>query len=602
MLHRAMEDMPKIPHVSLRENSYHFRLRVPKNIRGKFEYKGNYPNEVTKTLDTSDYKTAKTKAAEVYLYFQRLFAACEIEKDQKAPSHNQLILEDMGDNDMMLIILQWLAISRTSQEEAIINDPNTYTGEKLEEKVQDLKYDIGVYKNDLFNKHYETCRPLAERLLHQNAVKFNSRSSRFKKFKRWLTEAVIEDYYIGIEQIQNNPPPSFFNERFDSTKYEKIGQKEKGMSLGEVIQKFQNDPQENWQGSTKARNISGLELIEDFYGPATLISDIKRDEFGKFQSFLTTLPKSVRARYPRNKYTLKEAIALQRSKDVPLIRSTQRGNYLKMLKRLLTYAYDQELIDRNPVSKFKFVKDYNDIYTRLPLPDEYLIKFITDTPLYTGCKNPTARALEKGTLIPKDHYRFWVPLLSLWTGMRAGECVQLFKSDIGKEGDIDVIYIRPNKEDNQSDSEGNKAYLKRVKNKGSIRFVPIHPTLKKLGFLNFVERQKTSNNDVRLFPNCRPYKNSNSASFTRFFNERYLPHYFPNRKNYVETFHSLRHNYRDALREAELPLDVICALGGWSLDLGIQSRYGSGYKPQKLYDHIEKISYPRIDFSHLYED
>jgi hypothetical protein len=58
------------------------------------------------------------------------------------------------------------------------------------------------------------------------------------------------------------------------------------------------------------------------------------------------------------------------------------------------------------------------------------------------------------------------------------------------------------------------------------------------------------------------------------------------------SFHSFRHNYRDALREAEIGLERVRALGGWRRDSdGEEANYGKGLKAATLDREIEKVRY-----------
>lgn len=66
-------------------------------------------------------------------------------------------------------------------------------------------------------------------------------------------------------------------------------------------------------------------------------------------------------------------------------------------------------------------------------------------------------------------------------------------------------------------------------------------------------------------------------------------------------FHSFRHNYRDALREAEIGLERVRALGGWRRDSdGEEAIYGKGLKAATLYREIGKVRYAGLCLKHLY--
>lgn len=75
--------------------------------------------------------------------------------------------------------------------------------------------------------------------------------------------------------------------------------------------------------------------------------------------------------------------------------------------------------------------------------------------------------------------RFWIPLISLYSGLRLEEICQLLVEDIRKVGNLTVFDIRLT-----ADSG-----FKSLKTESSTRIVPIHPELVRLGFLKFVNKR-----------------------------------------------------------------------------------------------------------------
>ena len=55
------------------------------------------------------------------------------------------------------------------------------------------------------------------------------------------------------------------------------------------------------------------------------------------------------------------------------------------------------------------------------------------------------------------------------------------------------------------------------------------------------------------------------------------------------TAHSLRHTFRDRLREVECPTEIVDQLGGWSSMSSEGIKYGDGYKQKILKDWLHKI-------------
>jgi integrase len=110
---------------------------------------------------------------------------------------------------------------------------------------------------------------------------------------------------------------------------------------------------------------------------------------------------------------------------------------------------------------------------------------------------------------------------------------------------------------------GDEADAKRVKTEAGERFVPVHPELERLGFLRHWQAMKEAGRR-RLFPDLRPGANGYySEPFSQWFG-RYLKAPAVAAYTRKTTFHSLRHNYRDALRDTEMSGEMVRALGGWS--------------------------------------
>ena len=81
--------------------------------------------------------------------------------------------------------------------------------------------------------------------------------------------------------------------------------------------------------------------------------------------------------------------------------------------------------------------------------------------------------------------KFYIPLLGLFTGMRLDEICQLKLEDVYKDGKYDVIRVQI-----LDDTK--------LKNIQSERIIPIHPILKKLGFIDYCDYLKRKKKD-RVF-------------------------------------------------------------------------------------------------------
>ena len=197
---------------------------------------------------------------------------------------------------------------------------------------------------------------------------------------------------------------------------------------------------------------------------------------------------------------------------------------------------------------------------------------------------------------------FWVPLISIFSGMRMGEITPLYLDNIKeirgnhreKRWCFDIVE-EPDRPD------------KKLKTLSSRRIVPIHDTLIDLGLIELIKILKDKNPDrKRLFEELPYGENSYNRNITRFFNQRYLPKLGlkTDRKN----FHSLRHTVSDHLKQKGVDVNYINELLGHTSGNIDLDRYGKGYNPDILFNKcVKKIVYETshtrgIDFKCLRMD
>src|SRR5262249_41100229 len=144
---------------------------------------------------------------------------------------------------------------------------------------------------------------------------------------------------------------------------------------------------------------------------------------------------------------------------------------------------------------------------------------------------------------------------------------------------------------------------KRLKTKQSKRDVPIHPELVRIGFLDFVATRQKDCSSPRLFPELRAGKTGYfSNPFSKWFG-RFVETVLS--RSTDATFHSFRHQFRDATRAARLSVESVARLAGWETGDPNQHRqvfeYGGGEELLRvLAEDIARVEYPGLSLSHLY--
>ena len=186
------------------------------------------------------------------------------------------------------------------------------------------------------------------------------------------------------------------------------------------------------------------------------------------------------------------------------------------------------------------------------------------------------------TKVEKDSsYRYWVPLIGIFSGMRCGEICSLYLDNIreisgnqrSKRWCFDILE-EPNRPD------------KRLKTQSSRRIVPIHDTLLDLGFIDFINLLKKDTKRKRVFEELDYREGTYIRSISRFFNNRYLP--LLGIKTNKNGFHSFRHSVIDHLKQLGVEPHFINELVGHSQGNIDLDRYGKRYNPDILYNKCVK--------------
>jgi len=175
-----------------------------------------------------------------------------------------------------------------------------------------------------------------------------------------------------------------------------------------------------------------------------------------------------------------------------------------------------------------FMRLVEDDSERAPFEADEL-RAIFNTPVFTKGERPKGGQGEAA---------FWLPLLALFGGERLSELAGLRGSDVSRNMMIGAPAIHIHAEAKAG---------KRIKNKKSDRYVPVHPQLIDLGFLDFVaEQARAGGGKAWLFPQVAP-GTTGAASFSKWFG-RYIGTHGVTDAGKV--FHSFRHNFIDAMRMA----------------------------------------------------
>ena len=279
------------------------------------------------------------------------------------------------------------------------------------------------------------------------------------------------------------------------------------ISLLELSNKFIKSRQDRgYSQKTIVDYINSNNLLLEAFGDIP-IDSLTHQHGRNYVELLKRLPSNRKKKYPNQ--SIKQLIEL---KDAQLMSQRTISKHLERVSALINWAIKQGYISQNvfrgklaPIWKVeKIEKHFTNQEMNLILGD----------------------ALKSDSLALNKSERYWVTLLSAYSGARLNEVCQLNVSDIQKTDGIWLMNL-------SSDSDD-----KSIKTEAGNRSVPIHSKLLELEFLNYVTQIKTSNQQ-KLFPNLKKMKSTGCGTMISRWFARYLIKLGIKKKG--KNFHSFRH-------------------------------------------------------------
>ncbi|MFC3643912.1 site-specific integrase [Aquibium oceanicum] len=336
-----------------------------------------------------------------------------------------------------------------------------------------------------------------------------------------------------------------------------------GITLGEAIKRMETDPTRAHLGDTAdAKYVMTFRAMKEVIGPDMPLAAITRADCSAVQELLASIPANVtKLKAYEGCKTLRDIAARAATRnDRKMAVGTVRV-YTHTLSAFFNWSINKGLLTVNPAVRLAPAKGAADISKR-PFTIDEMNKIVAGLGEWS-----------KGGALAG---RRWVPLIAIFSGMRLGEIVGLTVDDIGVRDGVECFILR-------------KTAAKSLKTPGSERVLPVHPELIRLGLLQRVANVRGEGGS-RLFHDL---PGSSQAELSDLFQKRFA--YWQKKVLGINepgvSFHSFRHGFRDALREAGVPIDATRAMGGWARSGGVEERYGQGTRPSTLARWMAVVKY-----------
>lgn len=332
-------------------------------------------------------------------------------------------------------------------------------------------------------------------------------------------------------------------------------------TLADLIAAYKADRWPKLSAASHRAYAPAFRLAEGIIGAATPLDRVDREAGRRLFEQAQALPAGIGKVRALTGLSVSEAIAEGTRLGLPrLAPKTLNDGYLGHLKVFFAWAVREQWMKASPV-------------TGLSVGDATLAEDRRD-PLGENLATVFGGAPWRPRNADANPALYWAPLLGLYHGLRLGEAVGLRADDIGEERGVPVLTVRAGKTANAR------------------RTLPVHPELIRLGFLGLAKARREAG-AVQLFEGQRAdsrgyWGRRVSEDFSALLAARGV-------KTDKVSFHSLRHDFEDALREAGLHGTAMGAyLAGRSQAGRVDAAYGSGYSTDAKAAAIVKVNYPGL--------
>ena len=493
-------------------------------------------------------------------------------------------------------------------------ETNKYDPEKVEDSLksvssreekmkQKLKDDLKSYEGMLDEK--------LEKILNSLDIEYDNKSVNYRQLRRYFIDLYLlrfdfirslinetgrtdDDFRIEVEEkLKVHLFPEFSEQTISRDPIEPIP-----IQQQEPLTSHQKTPLsvgiENYideKGSITIRSVKEVKhslnhLIEE-WGDIP-IGSITREMTTNFKGHIRKIPRN---RKKNPEYRDKDFHELVGMNVKDTISTTTVNKHLGYCSSFFDWSINHGYSDINPFKGMKLKRTVRPRDERDRFSESDLKKIF-------GKENYIHFTKIEG----RRYELYWTPLIGVFSGLRLGEITTLYLDNIKeisgnhreKRWCFDIVE-EPERED------------KHLKTKSSRRIVPIHDTLLKLNFIEFIELLKKKDpSRERLFQELKLSEGNYNKNVSTFFNKRYLPSL--GLKTDKKNFHSFRHTVSDHLKQKGVEPHFINELLGHSSGNIDLERYGKGYNPDILYNKcVKKIFYETshkrgIDFKSLKVD
>lgn len=279
------------------------------------------------------------------------------------------------------------------------------------------------------------------------------------------------------------------------------------------------DVENSWQDKTQDENKAIFETLVEIVGDIDL-DEIDHQTADTYRATLKRLPPNMKKVPKYRGKSVRQILAL---KPKHTLSDTSVNKYMRRISALFNWAVDRELVIKNyfrrkPIQESRRANEKRDMLTT-----EDLAALFNPERFHAEADQP---------------FKFWTPLIALYTGARQNEIAQLDGADVREVHGVWCFRFITAKQ---------KKYTERI--------VPIHSRLIELGIVEYAAKQPG-----KLFPELHERRDGYGQMVSKWYNRYRRRCGITAVRN--KDFHSFRHTFSTELFRVGVNPTLIAELDG----------------------------------------
>jgi integrase len=295
-----------------------------------------------------------------------------------------------------------------------------------------------------------------------------------------------------------------------------------GMLLGELIEKYVRcqEDEGSWQEKTKQENQAIFSLLVRIFGDIP-IQNITHDDTDGFRSTLLKLPPGINKAPQWRDLTIGQVLQLNPS---AVLSKSSVNKYMRRVCAMFNWAEEREHVAKNCFRKKAIKEDKKPNQRRDMLSGADLQALFTPDQFHAEADKP---------------FKYWLPLIALYTGARQNEIASMDGKDIRKiHGVWCFCFVTAKQKDHTE------------------RIVPVHIHLQQLGLIEYAAQQQSG----KLFPEMESTRDGYGQAVSKWYG------LYRRKCGLLETrnrdFHSYRHTVSTSLFRLDVKTELISEILG----------------------------------------